>query len=166
MSSLLLALFPRSASEDLAHAPTHAKEQLLPTRALIHRIIIMAADDGDKQATASADKKTPEKKYRKKRPVPPLTELLAEGSEESRGKKKTWKELVIPPFILAVVFFLSFLLFMQVFPHLPNNRKFQLPQKDQHEPKISPGIPDANREEQEPPQEEPEEEKVVNMAEF
>jgi hypothetical protein len=113
----------------------------------------MAADDGSKKGKAPVNTGN-KKKYVKKRPVPHLTELLANGSEESRGQKQTWRQLVIGPAILAVVFFLSFLLFMQVFPHIPKTQYYQLPRRRSHE------------QEKESPQEEPKEEKVVNLAEF
>lgn len=122
----------------------------------------MAAEDGSssKKGKASANNN---KKYVKKRPVPHLTELLSHGSEESRGKKTTWKQIFLPPLILAVLFFLSFLLFMKVLPHIPKNRNFQLPQRNHHVPKVSPV---KTRDEQAPPQEQPKEEKIINEAEF
>lgn len=130
----------------------------------------MAVVDGNSKAGASLDKKTPEKKYVKKRPVPPLNELLAHGSEETRGQKKTWSQMLMPPLILAVLFFVSFLLFMQVFPRLPNNRNFQLPQRNQNTPRHSPSkrsdlVVEEQVVKEQPPQEEPREEKIINLAE-
>lgn len=123
----------------------------------------MGTDDGNKKDKAPANNGN-KKTYVKKRPVPHLNELLANGSEESRGQKQTWKQLFVGPAILAAVFFLSFLLFMQIFPYIPKTQNYQLPQRNPHQPRVSPVK--TQKQEQEPPQEEPKEEKVINLAEF
>lgn len=121
----------------------------------------MGTDDGSKKAGAPDIKKT----YVKKRPVPHLNELLAKGSEESHGQKQTWKQLFVGPAILAAVFFLSFLLFMQIFPHIPQTQNYQLPRKNPHQPRVSP-VKTQEEHQQDLPQEKPKEEKVINLAEF
>mmetsp|Transcript_7932 Transcript_7932/g.14430 ORF Transcript_7932/g.14430 Transcript_7932/m.14430 type:complete len:124 (+) Transcript_7932:32-403(+) len=123
----------------------------------------MANDNGKKKDRAAANNGN-KKKYVKKRPVPHLNDLLVNGSEESRGQKQTWKQLFVGPAILALVFFLSFLLFMRVFPYIPKTQNYQLPQRNPHQPKVSPIK--TQKEHHESPQEEPKEEKVINLAEF
>lgn len=133
-----------------------------------HNITIMATggdDDVAKKGKASPGHATPTKKYRRRKPVPHLSELLAYGPEETRGQPKTWKELLIFPMVLSVLFFLSFLLFMKVFPHLSHNRSFSLPKRNQMVPAVTPPL-DGITPNEEPPLE-PKEEKIdTNLAEF
>ena len=125
----------------------------------------MAADDGNKKGKAPPSKTTPVKKYRKRKPLPHLSELLAYGPEETRDQPKTWKDLVIGPLILSVIFFISFFLYMQILPHLSQPRQFNLPKRNQNEPAFTPGAAGVTPYD-EPPLEPMEEKIDVNLAEF
>lgn len=58
------------------------------------------------------------KVYKEKRKLPPIGDLLAYGAPESEGKEKTWLDVIAGPAALAVVFFISFLIFINAPHHL------------------------------------------------
>ena len=79
----------------------------------------------DKEKTPAEEQ--PKKKYRKRKERIPIDELLAYGSEESRGKEQTLGQKVAGPLVLAVLFFLSFLAFLYAPHHLSRNKELKLP---------------------------------------
>lgn len=66
-------------------------------------------------AKAKLEAKTGKKyKYRPKEATPKIHEMLVHGAPESQGRPRTWTEMIVPPAILAILFFLSFLVFQHV----------------------------------------------------
>ena len=75
------------------------------------------------------------KRYRKKKQLPPVADLLAYGAEETRGQAKTWTELIGYPLILSLLFFVS----LVIFHHAPHDKSrgrsnFAMNQKPRRRP--------------------------------
>lgn len=68
-------------------------------------------DDGNKKATTAATGTGQKKKRLLRKDFPPLTDMLANGSPESRGRPKTFCDIFGYPIFIAVCFALSLLAF-------------------------------------------------------
>ena len=105
-----------------------------------------------KGATGSAegDPKAamPEKKYKLKPTYPPIGDMMAYGSPEEQGKPKTFMQIVSGPAQLAVVFFISLIIFLHAPHHLSKGAErntYGMNQKHPKyiKPKVIPYVPPA-----------------------
>jgi hypothetical protein len=85
----------------------------------------------DVRATKEKLEKTTGKKYVYRPPkndLPNIGDMLKYGSPESQGRQRTWLETIGYPLGLAVLFFLSFIIFLNA-PHHKSRRqpKMKLP---------------------------------------
>ena len=67
----------------------------------------------------------PEKVYKLKKRYPPISDMLAYGAPEEQGKPKTWFHLLSGPIILAILFCISFLIFLNAPHHLSKGKERQ-----------------------------------------
>lgn len=58
------------------------------------------------------EEEKPKKVYKEKKRFPPLADMLAYGAPEDEGKPVTFMDKVWGPLILVVLFFISFLIFI------------------------------------------------------
>ena len=69
------------------------------------------------------------KNYQYKREMPSIQHMLVHGAPESQGRPKTWTETIGYPLVLAILFFVSFLIFVHA-PHAKSRqygKKFTIP---------------------------------------
>ena len=67
----------------------------------------------------------PQKVYKERRKLPTVGDLLAYGDPEDEGREKTFWEVAAGPTILAVLFCISFLIFMNAPHHLSKGHQRQ-----------------------------------------
>mmetsp|Transcript_12244 Transcript_12244/g.18778 ORF Transcript_12244/g.18778 Transcript_12244/m.18778 type:complete len:103 (-) Transcript_12244:126-434(-) len=65
------------------------------------------------------------KVYVERPKLPPLNEMLLHGAPEDEGKPKSFWDVAFGPFLLAIVFFISFLIFINAPHELSKGRKRQ-----------------------------------------
>lgn len=65
---------------------------------------------GDDKSKKEEEK--PKKVYKERKRYPPMSDMLAYGAPEDQGKPKTFLDIVAGPAILVVLFFISFLIFV------------------------------------------------------
>ena len=70
----------------------------------------VAADDDDYVVVKG-------KRFKKKKRMPPIADLLAYGAEETRGQPKTYMEIIGGPLILALLFFITLVIFHHAVPY-------------------------------------------------
>ena len=82
-------------------------------------------------AKEKREKETGKKyKYRpSKKDMPSISHMLAHGAPESEGRPRTWLELIGYPLLLALLFFITFIIFMNVVP-TSKNRRHTLPKME------------------------------------
>jgi len=80
------------------------------------------------EAKAKLESKTGKKfRYQKaKKEMPGIPHMLLHGAPEDEGKERTWLDTFVYPAILAVLFFVTFLLFMRFAP-MHRAKTFTLP---------------------------------------
>jgi hypothetical protein len=88
----------------------------------------------------------PEKKYRLKPRYPPISDMLAFGSPEEQGKPKTFIQIISGPVLLAIVFCISFIIFLNAPHHLSKGAErntYAMNQKHPRyvKPKVIPYVP-------------------------
>uniref|UniRef100_A0A7S1UZZ2 Uncharacterized protein n=1 Tax=Grammatophora oceanica TaxID=210454 RepID=A0A7S1UZZ2_9STRA len=79
------------------------------------------SNEGDSKVAGSAggeSKEAPKKRYRAKKELPGVGEMLAYGAPEDQGREKTWCEIIGYPLALAVTFAISLLIFHHAPHHL------------------------------------------------
>lgn len=88
----------------------------------------------------------PEKTYRLKPRYPPISDMLAFGAPEEQGKPKTFIQIISGPALLAVVFCISFFIFLHAPHHLSKGAErntYAMNQKHPRyvKPKVIPYVP-------------------------
>jgi hypothetical protein len=114
----------------------------------------------DAAGSGVGDPKTvmPEKKYKLKPRYPPISDMLAYGAPEEQGRPKTFIQKASGPAMLAVLFFISFIIFQNAPHHLSKGAErntYAMNQKHPRyvKPKVIPYVPPV--EEQHPEHEDP-----------
>ena len=84
--------------------------------------------DGKKKSTATGNgKKKIPKGYKEKPDLPPVSDLLAFGAPETANVSKTWKDKIVFPLILFVLFFLSMGVFDYFIKNYTTHKPIKLP---------------------------------------
>ena len=89
---------------------------------------------GEESKPSGDAPKTQTRKRRKD--MPSVSYLLAHGDPETAHLPKTWKDIAGPPISLAVVFLISFFIFIYAPHHLNQGKTYKLPQKMNFPPKV------------------------------
>jgi hypothetical protein len=90
----------------------------------------MSEDSSTKEADVGAVDNPDEivkdgKVYKLRKRYPPIGDMLAYGAPEDQGKPKTWFQLISGPLILAFVFYISLLIFLNAPHHLSKGKERQ-----------------------------------------